>query len=127
MERRTISCKTSTPSLCVSLSHFLTVSINLIKPEGKEHLLINLSLVGLYPLLRKFKINFSPVLRIFAGFLLVSISMVYSSVLQHYIYISPPKSIHVWIQAPAYIFVAFSEAFVIVTGLELAFTHAPKK
>ncbi|OQD61707.1 hypothetical protein PENPOL_c015G07144 [Penicillium polonicum] len=82
--------------------------------------------LGVYPVLRKFKINFSPVLRIFAGFLLVSISMVYSSVLQHYIYISPPKSIHVWIQAPAYIFVAFSEAFVIVTGLELAFTHAPK-
>lgn len=53
--------------------------------------------------------------------------MIYASVLQHYIYISPEKSIHVWIQAPAYIFVAFSEAFIIITGLELAFTHAPKK
>lgn len=53
--------------------------------------------------------------------------MVYASVLQHYIYNSPPKSIHVWIQAPAYILVAFSEAFIIVTGLELAFTQAPKK
>lgn len=78
-------------------------------------------------MLRKFKINFSPVRRIFTGFLLASISMVYASVLQHYIYISPPNSIHVWIQAPAYVFVAFSEAFIIVTGLELAFTHAPKK
>ncbi|KAJ5467138.1 hypothetical protein N7475_004890, partial [Penicillium sp. IBT 31633x] len=82
--------------------------------------------LGLYPLLRKYKINFSPVLRILAGFLLVSISMVYCSVLQHYIYNSPPRSIHVWIQGPAYVFVAFSEAFVIITGLELAFTHAPK-
>ncbi|KAJ5301921.1 Major facilitator superfamily domain general substrate transporter [Penicillium antarcticum] len=82
--------------------------------------------LGLYPLLRKFKINFSPVRRIFTGFLLVSFSMVYASVLQHFIYTSPTKSIHVWIQAPAYIFVAISEAFVIVTGLELAFTHAPK-
>ncbi|KAJ5624100.1 Major facilitator superfamily domain general substrate transporter [Penicillium lagena] len=80
----------------------------------------------IYPMLRKFKINFSPVRRIFTGFILASISMVYASVLQHYIYISPPKSIHVWIQAPAYVFVAFSEAFIIVTGLELAFTHAPK-
>lgn len=53
--------------------------------------------------------------------------MIYASVLQHYIYTSPEKSIHVWIQAPAYIFVAFSEAFIIITGLELAFTHAPKK
>ncbi|KAJ5660844.1 Major facilitator superfamily domain general substrate transporter [Penicillium longicatenatum] len=82
--------------------------------------------LGLYPFLRKLKINFSPVCRIFTGFLLVSFSMVYASVLQHYIYISPANSIHVWIQAPSYIFVAISEAFVIVTGLELAFTHAPK-
>ncbi|KAK3202436.1 hypothetical protein GRF29_161g1186034 [Pseudopithomyces chartarum] len=79
-----------------------------------------------YPTLRKLKIDFDPISRIFAGFLLVSISMVYASVLQHYIYISPAKSIHVWIQAPAYIFVAFSEAFIIITGLELAFTQAPK-
>jgi hypothetical protein len=80
-----------------------------------------------YPALRKFKIDFDPISRIFAGFMLVSISMVYASVLQHYIYISPEKSIHVWIQAPAYVFVAFSEAFIIITGLELAFTQAPKK
>ncbi|KAM0330975.1 hypothetical protein ACHAQA_003932 [Verticillium albo-atrum] len=82
--------------------------------------------VVMYPLLRKWRINFDPVTRIFTGFLLASVAMVYASVLQHYIYNSPPKSIHVWIQAPAYILVAFSEAFIIVTGLELAFTHAPK-
>ncbi|GKT71189.1 peptide transporter PTR2-A [Colletotrichum tofieldiae] len=79
-----------------------------------------------YPLFRKYRIDFDPVTRIFVGFLFASISMVYASVLQHYIYNSPPKSIHVWIQAPAYILVAFSEAFIIVTGLELAFTQAPK-
>ncbi|OHW98012.1 POT family protein [Colletotrichum incanum] len=79
-----------------------------------------------YPLFRKYRIDFDPVTRIFVGFLFASISMVYASVLQHYIYKSPPKSIHVWIQAPAYILVAFSEAFIIVTGLELAFTQAPK-
>lgn len=80
-----------------------------------------------YPGLRKMKIDFDPILRIFAGFMLVSISMVYASVLQHFIYKSAPNSIHVWIQAPAYILVAFSEAFIIITGLELAFTQAPKK
>ncbi|KAF7441413.1 PTR2-domain-containing protein [Pyrenophora tritici-repentis] len=79
----------------------------------------------IYPLLRKYKINFSPVLRMTAGFIMASIAMAYASVLQHYIYKSPPKSIHVWIQAPAYILVAFSEAFVIITGLELAYTKAP--
>ncbi|KAL5116475.1 hypothetical protein ACEQ8H_005596 [Pleosporales sp. CAS-2024a] len=79
-----------------------------------------------YPALRRCKIDFDPISRIFAGFLLVSMSMVYASVLQHYIYTRPEKSIHVWIQAPAYIFVALSEAFIIITGLELAFTQAPK-
>ncbi|TQN64063.1 putative peptide transporter ptr2, partial [Colletotrichum shisoi] len=80
-----------------------------------------------YPLLRKHLIDFDPVTRIFTGFLFASVSMVYASVLQHRIYNSPPKSIHVWIQAPAYILVALSEAFIVVTGLELAFTQAPKK
>ncbi|KAL2212060.1 POT family protein [Sarocladium strictum] len=82
--------------------------------------------IVVYPLLRKYKINFDPVTRIFVGFITASLSMVYASVLQHYIYNSPPQSIHVWIQAPSYILVAFSEAFVIITGLELAFTQAPK-
>ncbi|RMZ73600.1 POT family [Pyrenophora seminiperda CCB06] len=81
--------------------------------------------VIIYPLLRKYKINFSPVLRMAAGFIMASIAMAYASVLQYYIYKSPPNSIHVWIQAPAYILVAFSEAFVIITGLELAYTKAP--
>lgn len=78
-------------------------------------------------MLRKYKINFSPVLKMTAGFIMASISMVYAAVLQHYIYNSPPNSIHVWIQAPAYILVAFSEAFVIITGLELAYTKAPTR
>ncbi|KAK7419785.1 hypothetical protein QQX98_003157 [Neonectria punicea] len=79
-----------------------------------------------YPFLRKHKIDFDPVTRIFMGFMFASISMAYACVLQHYIYNVPPSSIHVWIQAPSYILVAFSEAFVIITGLELAFTQAPK-
>lgn len=76
---------------------------------------------------RKYKIDFDPTTRIFCGFLCASVSMVYAAVLQHYIYTSPAKSIHVWIQAPAYVLVALSEAFVIVTGLELAYTQAPIK
>lgn len=80
----------------------------------------------IYPLLRKYKISFRPVVRITLGFIMASTSMVYAAILQHYIYISPPNYIHVWIQAPAYILVAFSEAFVIVTGLEIAYTKAPK-
>ncbi|KAF2441395.1 PTR2-domain-containing protein [Karstenula rhodostoma CBS 690.94] len=54
-----------------------------------------------YPSLQKMKIDFDSVSRIFVGFLLVSISMMYASVLQHFIYKSAPNSIHVWIQAPS--------------------------
>lgn len=80
---------------------------------------------GVYPLLRHWKISFRPVVRITLGFIMAAFSMAYAAVLQHYIYISPPNSIHVWIQGPAYILIAFSEAFVIITGLEIAFTKAP--
>ncbi|KAL4894259.1 POT family-domain-containing protein [Aspergillus ambiguus] len=79
-----------------------------------------------YPLLRRYKINFRPELKVTAGFLMASMSMVYACVLQYYIYKSPPNTIHVWIQAPAYVLVGFSEAFVIITGLEIAYTKAPE-
>ncbi|KAE8341144.1 hypothetical protein BDV24DRAFT_151341 [Aspergillus arachidicola] len=79
-----------------------------------------------YPTLRHFKIDFRPELKITVGFFMASMSMVYASVLQHYIYISPAQSIHVWVQTPAYVLVAFSEAFVVVTGLEIAYTNAPE-
>lgn len=80
-----------------------------------------------YPTLRHFKIDFRPELKITVGFFMASMSMVYASVLQHYIYISPAQSIHVWVQTPAYVLVAFSEAFVVVTGLEIAYTNAPER
>ena len=78
-------------------------------------------------MLQKYRIDFDPVTRIFTGFIFASLAMVYACVLQHYISVFPDKSIHVWIQAPSYILVAFSEAFVVITGLELAFTQAPKR
>ena len=52
--------------------------------------------------------------------------MVYACVLQHYIYISPPASINVWIQAPGYIFGSLSEIWVLVTGIEIAFNNSPE-
>jgi POT family proton-dependent oligopeptide transporter len=78
-------------------------------------------------MLRKYKIDFDSVTRIFMGFMFASFSMAYACVLQHCIYKLPPNNVHVWIQAPAYTLVALSEAFVIITGLELAFTQALKK
>lgn len=53
--------------------------------------------------------------------------MAYSAVLQQYIYQAPPNSIDVWIQAPGYVLGALGEIWAVVTGLELAFTKAPKE
>lgn len=81
--------------------------------------------VIVYPVLRKFGIQFPPMRRIFVGFMCSSLAMLWACVLQYYIYKSPPNSIDVWIQAPAYVFGALSEIFVIITGLEVAFLKAP--
>ncbi|KAH9050172.1 oligopeptide transporter [Lactarius hengduanensis] len=96
-----------------------------------------------YPGLRKIGINFSPIKRITAGFILGSLSMVWAAVVQHYVYQTNPcgnqvstcvdaggdpvtSSLNVWIQSGSYILIAFSEILGSITGLEYAFTKAPK-
>ncbi|KAH6903877.1 peptide transporter PTR2B [Coprinopsis sp. MPI-PUGE-AT-0042] len=44
----------------------------------------------IYPFLRRRNINFSPIKRIYAGFLVAGLAMVYSSVLQHFIDVRSP-------------------------------------
>lgn len=82
----------------------------------RQELLKSIAKVVVYLLLRKYNFNSSLASEMTAGFWMTSSSMVYAAVLQHYINISATNSIHVWIQAPAYVFVALSEAFVIITG-----------
>ncbi|PWN26018.1 putative PTR2-Di-and tripeptide permease [Jaminaea rosea] len=99
--------------------------------------------LGVYPLLRKWGFNFTPLKRICAGFFLASFAMVSAAVVQAYIYkLSPcgtnaaecetpegdvqPAPINVAAQVPSYVLIAFSELFASVTGLEYAFTKAPK-
>lgn len=97
----------------------------------------------LYPWLRKLGIKFTPIKRIFVGFLFVGLAMVYAAVLQHYIYeMSPchdylpsecvdaaeyplPANINVWVVAGPYILVGIGEIFASITSLEYAFTKAP--
>lgn len=95
-----------------------------------------------YPLLRKWGIPFKPITRIFFGFMFASISMAYAAIVQHLIYQtgpcydsplscpasedgSIPNNIHVAVQTPAYFFIALSEIFASITGLEYAYTKAP--
>ncbi|KDN44259.1 putative PTR2-Di-and tripeptide permease [Tilletiaria anomala UBC 951] len=96
-----------------------------------------------YPLLRRFGFNFSPLKRICAGFFCASFAMVWAAVVQHYIYVKspcgtdtsgnlpgtsiqcPPAPMSMWIQSGCYALIALSEIFTSITGLEYAFTKAP--
>lgn len=88
----------------------------------------------LYPLLRKYKINFASQLRITVGFFIGALAMVYAAVVQHYIYIDPlfissggkTSNVSVFLQIPCYFLIAFSEIFASITSMEYAYTHAPK-
>jgi POT family proton-dependent oligopeptide transporter len=97
----------------------------------------------IYPTLRKYKINFSPLKRITFGFIVAGLAMVYAAVLQHYLYETSPchdfepsacvdaekqplhSPLNVWIVSGPYIMVAISEIFASITSLEYAFTKAP--
>ncbi|CAL1710845.1 unnamed protein product [Somion occarium] len=97
----------------------------------------------IYPGLRRLGINFSPIKKITLGFFTGAAAMVWTAVVQHYIYKRNPCGYHVatctdeagniltsdlnvWIQTGSYVLIAFSEIFASITGLEYAFTKAPK-
>ncbi|KAJ7225107.1 PTR2-domain-containing protein [Mycena haematopus] len=97
----------------------------------------------IYPALLRWGLNFSALKKITAGFITGAMAMAWAAAVQHYIYkTSPcgynattcadakgnviPSPLNVWIQSGSYILVAFSEIFASITGLEYAFTKAPK-
>ncbi|KAJ5480728.1 hypothetical protein N7539_006622 [Penicillium diatomitis] len=97
----------------------------------------------LYPGLRKMGIQFTAIKKITVGFLLAALAMVWSAVIQYYIYRdSPcgynantcasadgaviPAPINVWAQTGAYVLIALSEIFASITSLEYAYSKAPR-
>jgi POT family proton-dependent oligopeptide transporter len=90
-----------------------------------------------YPTLRRFHINFSPIKKITLGFFCGALAMMCAAIVQHYIYITHPggyyaseskgfSPLNVWVQTPSYVLIAISEIFASITGLEYAYTKAPK-
>ncbi|KAI0076383.1 peptide transporter PTR2B [Panus rudis PR-1116 ss-1] len=99
----------------------------------------------IYPGLRRLGINFTPIKRIYAGFIVAGLAMLYAAILQKFIYERSPchdnqpsactdaegnplqADINVWVVCGPYILVAISEIFASITSLEYAFTKAPKR
>ncbi|CAF4462076.1 unnamed protein product [Rotaria sp. Silwood2] len=94
----------------------------------------------IYPCMRRFQINFAPIARITLGFFCISIAMAWAPVVQNQIYATGPNysflneleegqqkynDITVVWQTPTYFFIAVSEIFASITGLEYASTQAP--
>lgn len=89
----------------------------------------------IYPALRRWGINFSPIKRIYAGFLVAGLAMLYAAILEHYLYKNSPchdnqpsacldenntplfVDINVWVVSGPYILVGLSEIFVRTSSL----------
>ncbi|KAI0165268.1 PTR2-domain-containing protein [Hypoxylon sp. FL1284] len=109
----------------------------------------------IYPALRRAHINLTPIKKVTIGFVLSTLSMAVAAIIQHYIYQQSPcreisgygyidncredlglpadaseseykPPLTVWIQTPAYVLIAFAEICSSITGLEYAFTKAPR-
>ncbi|KAH9837953.1 PTR2-domain-containing protein [Rhodofomes roseus] len=106
-------------------------------------ILIPLFDVIVYPLLRRRRVRLTPLRKITAGFFVASLGMGYTAFIQYRIYATNPcgryaatcvdetgarvtSNMNVWVQAGSYILISISEVLASVTGLEYAYTKAPK-
>lgn len=97
---------------------------------------------ALYPYLTKHRIAFGPIARMTAGFFILTLAMLYTTVVQKLIYNAgpcydaplacaavhgraTPNHISVFLQVPIYVGGAFAEVFCFTTGTEYAYNHAP--
>ncbi|PVU94314.1 hypothetical protein BB559_003028 [Furculomyces boomerangus] len=95
--------------------------------------------VFFFPVMARFNISMGPIKRILIGFIILVLTFIYVTVLQKFIYNTPPyydftgpditvgshNDISIWWQLPVYITISFAEIFASVTGIEYAFSQAP--
>jgi len=81
----------------------------------------------LYHLFDRAGIQTTPLRRVTVGMFVTALSFVATAVLQDYIDRSPPSSVWVGWQMIQYVVVTVGEVMVSITGLEFAYTQAPKK
>jgi POT family proton-dependent oligopeptide transporter len=98
---------------------------------------------GIYPYLTKRRVSFGPIARMTVGFIFLTISMAYTTVVQKLIYHTGPcydtplacvaandraipNQISVFLQIPIYFGGALAEVFCLTTGTEYAYNNAPK-
>lgn len=81
---------------------------------------------GLSVLLRKAGVNVTPLRKMTVGMFIASSSFAAVALLQREIEMSPPNSINVLYQVVPYLLITSAEVLVSVTGLEFAYTQAPR-
>ncbi|KAK5816327.1 POT family-domain-containing protein [Linnemannia elongata] len=92
----------------------------------------------IYPGFRRMGWELKPVVRISLGFFFCALAMAWTAIVQHKIYITgpnyectlcdenqTPNNVSIAWQILSYFFIAISEIFASITGLEFAFTNAP--
>jgi POT family proton-dependent oligopeptide transporter len=90
-------------------------------------ILIPYTTFGLYPLLKKVGIEPTPLRRMTWGMFAASLSFVAVALVQHAMDGRPEGTLHVAWQLIPYLIVTVSEVMVSVTGLEFAYSQAPRR
>ncbi len=94
---------------------------------GLVVLLIPLANGVIYPLAKKLGFDPTPLRRMTAGMVLASLSFVAVALIQQRLDANGPGSVHVAWQLIAYVVLTLSEVFISITGLEFAYTQAPRR
>ncbi|KAF4185507.1 hypothetical protein CNMCM8927_001334 [Aspergillus lentulus] len=78
------------------------------------------------PALRRFDIPFKPISRMTTGFVAIAFAIAIAAIIQQLIYQSPPSRVSILLQIPVYALIGLSEFFASLSGMEYAYTKAPR-